>query len=441
MSIYKPNDEDLGEINYPEFHEFLENRVFIVRDVLKSKKSFNKTFKILYDYLKQGFEKEEVRKHPLKFKFKDIKQEPIKTMQIRHFVVNLMYWYPFLYLDVVNELNDSHIYMPEYPTKKTSFDYINEKIILPYRSRFDGADINSALDDLVYLVSRINYDFGMLLGTTLDYESFSDLREKYPRFKELTEYQVPKGMQPKEIEDALHDNLVEIMDIIDNDPDNNIKPFIVTGVGINSGQFVQFAINGGLKPDIEGNVIPIPINSSYIHKGVNSVTSFYVDGQSGSKPLILNKTVMGKSGHFAYKTMTLASAYRMSRKVHDCHSPRPIKFDIVDDATLNKIKGRYYYDEDGDLRCIDYKRDKHLIGTTIDLRDPTTCCAHDGICHICYGELWHTNKESVFHIGRFAATQVNNPIQQKILSSKHMNSTRSNKIEFDEDFGKFFMLD
>jgi hypothetical protein len=140
-------------------------------------------------------------------------------MQVRHFIVNMMYWNPFMHLDVVDELNDSHIYMPKYPTKKTSFDYINDKIIIPYRSRFDGSEINEALDDMVFLLSRINKDFAIILGTTLDIESFSDLRERYPRFKELTEYEVPEGMQPKEIEDVLHENLNEIMDIIDNDED------------------------------------------------------------------------------------------------------------------------------------------------------------------------------------------------------------------------------
>jgi hypothetical protein len=248
-------------------------------------------------------------------------------------------------------------------------------------------------------------------------------------------------MQPKEIEDALAAKLDEMMEIIDKDDNNNLKPFIVTGVGVNKGQFSQFAINGGLKPDIEGNVIPTPINSSYIYGGLNSIPNFYIDGQAGCKPLILNKTVMGRSGHFAYKTMTLAAGYMLSKTVHDCHSSRPILFTVLNDDYLEKIDMRYYVDDIGELHQIDASQDKHLIGQTIKLRDPVTCCAHDGICPICYGGLYYTNSDPNFNPGRFAATQVNNPIQQKILSSKHMNATRSDMIEFDEAFNRFFSLD
>ena len=440
--IFQSIDEDLGELDFPAFHDRLENHVFVVRDILKSDKSFNRTMKELYDYMKQGFERVEVRTHPLKFRFKNLDKEPIKTMQIRHFIINLIYWYPFMVLDRVNDLNDSHIYKEACcPTKKSSLNYVNNKIIRAYRETYDTSVISAALDDLVHLLTLINKDFAVIMATTLDMESFSDLRERYPRFKELTETTLEEGMQPKEIEDQLASNLKELVNIIDNDPDNNIKPFLITGVGINKGQFSQFAINGGLKPDIEGNVIPTPINSSYIYGGLNSVPNFYIDGQAGCKPLIMNKTVMGRSGHFAYKTMTLAAGYMLSRTVDDCHSARPINFKVVDEDYLNKIDMRYYVDDDGNLHRINAETDTHLIGQTIKLRDPSTCCAHDGICPICYGDLYYTNNDPNFNPGRFAATQVNNPIQQKILSSKHMNATRSDMIEFDDSFSRFFVLD
>ena len=70
-----------------------------------------------------------------------------------------------------------------------------------------------------------------------------------------------------------------------------MKPFLVTGAGINTGQLQEFAISGGLKPDVEGNVIPVPINSNYISGGLNSINNFYIDGQAGPKALIMNSTV------------------------------------------------------------------------------------------------------------------------------------------------------
>ena len=90
-------------------------------------------------------------------------------------------------------------------------------------------------------------------------------------------------MQPKEIEDLLSSSKKEFLDIIINDEENHLKPFLVTGAGINTGQLQEFAISGGLKPDVEGNVIPVPINSNYISGGLNSINNFYIDGQAGPK--------------------------------------------------------------------------------------------------------------------------------------------------------------
>lgn len=433
--------KDLGDINYDEFDSYLNNTIHIVHEILKEKKTFKSCFKKLYNYMKQGFEKPEVRKHPLKYKFTLDEKEPIRTMEVRHFITNLIFWYPFMKLDRFKDLNPTHIFDCSSPTLKYMCDYINTKIIIPYRTSIDTETINKGLDDLIFMARKINKDFGVIMATTLDMESFIDMREKYPRFKELTETKLPPDMQPKEIEITLDNKLKEFINIINNDNDNNIKPFLITGVGINKGQLSQFAINGGLKPDIEGNVIPIPINSNYINGGLNSIQNFYIDGQAGSKPLILNKTVMGKSGHFSYKTMTLASNYRLSRTIHDCYSKRPINFLVATEQHLMKINGRYYIDKNGELKNINAFTDKFLIGETIKLRDPVTCCAPDGICHICYGDLYYTNSDPYFHIGKFSATQYNNPIQQKILSSKHMLATNSNMLAFDENFYRFFILD
>ena len=441
MSGIGKNDETLGELDYAEFHDYLENTVFIVHEVMRTKKTFKTVLEKLYNYMKQGFEREEVRKHPLKFTFTDNRKEPIKMMEIRHFIVNMILWSPLIKLDAVEDLNDSHIFDCYGITNKSYINYINTKIIVPYRREVDAADMNKVLDSMIFLLSRINYDFAEIIGITLDMESFIDMGDKYPRFKELMRTTIPEGMQPREIEDTLSACLDEYVGIIKTDRTNNIMPFIATGKGINLLQFSQFAINGGLKPDIEGTVVPLPIDSSFMYKGLNSIQNFYIDGQAGSKPLILNKTVMGRSGHFAYKTMTLSSNYTLSHTVHDCHSARPIRFHVTDDEHLNRIKGRYWVDENGELHNIDYDRDKYLIGRTLDLRDPVTCCAPDGVCHICYGDAYYTNNSPNFNAGGYAATKINEDVEQKILSSKHMLATNSVMHQFSEDYGRFFVLD
>ena len=437
----KKHDNSLGDIDYPEYDSYLNDTVFIVHDIMKTKKDFKKIFNRLYDYMKQGFEKPEVRKHPLRFKFTDEESEKEKVMEIRHFIINLILWSAFIRYDRVEELNSGQIFDASNPTKKNLYNYINKHIILPYREIIDTTVINRALNDIIYKLGKIYYDFALIMGLTMDMESFLDLREKFPRFDELLRTTPEENMQPKEIEDMLDSYLSEAIDIITTDKTNNIRPFVVSGAGINWAQFSQLAIMGGLKPDIEGNVNPIPISSNFIYRGLNSIKNFYIDGQAGCKPLILNKTIMGKSGYFSYKAMTLSSNYRISQTVDDCHSHRPIKCHICTKKHLEMLDGRYYIDDStGDYKRIDSEKDKDLIGTTVLLRDPTTCCAKDGICHICYGDLYYTNDDPVFHAGRFAATQYCNPIGQGILSSKHMLKTNSDLIKFNEGFELFFVL-
>ena len=439
-------EKNVGDIDYPLFHARLSDTVFIIQDIFKDKKSYKELVTELYTYMLQGFERKEVRTHLVQFKFTNEPNEKIHTMQVRHFIVNLFLWFAFIRYGKIDELNSGQIFdCEETVTAKRLYNWINTHLIDPYQTTFDNNTISKALDDCIYLLSLIYIDFTLIMGLTIDMESFIEMAERYPKFNDLMHTKPLPGMQPSDIEDMMATKLNEYLDIVLNqDKTNNIRPFLITGMGINKQQLSQLSIMGGLKPDIEGNVNPIPIDSNFIQGGLDSISNFYVDAQAGCKPLILNKTVMGNSGYFAYKTMTLSSNYRLSQTTNDCHSKRLIIFDVKTDDHLKKLNKRYYRlmkDSEDELRCINYKKDKHLIGKTILLRDPTTCACKDGICHICYGDLYYTNNDPYFHAGRFAATQINNPLQQKILSVKHTLTTVSDKIDFGPDFDRFFKLD
>ena len=441
-SIYKEKDNELGKLDYEKYDEYLNSTIFQVRKICSDKNDYKTTFKLLYRFMKQGFEKKEVRTHPLKYTYSDSADEPVQEMQIRHFIVNLIMWSAFMKYDKVEDICSNTTLDCTNPTKSALYGFINKKIIKPYRGKISTKKMNKALDYIIFRLAGIHNDFGLIMGLTIDAETFIELADEFPEFKDLLMTKMDPHMQTKEIEDTIQQKLKRYLDIVINqNTSNNLRPFLVSGVGINKGQLSQLSINGGLKPDIEGNVNPIPINSNYIWGGLDSITNFYIDGQAGCKPLILNKTVMGKSGYFAYKAMTLSSNYRLSRTVHDCHSQRPIMFHVKTEEHLIKIDGRYYVDALGELRHIDADEDKHLIGQVIALRDPVTCCAPDGICPICYGDQSLVNNDPDFNIGAYAATTISDPVGQKILSSKHMLTTSSTMIVFtDEIFNKFMSL-
>ena len=63
---------------------------------------------------------------------------------------------------------------------------------------------------------------------------------------------------------------------------------------------------------------------------------------------------------------------------------------------------RYYYDESGNMKLLDYQKDTHLIGKRVPFRSPTTCASEEGICRYCYGELFDINKD-LYSAGSLAA--------------------------------------
>lgn len=449
----------LEELDFQEFKTFLDSQVFLVHDMLLADKSnFKMYYKKFYTYMKQGFERREVRTYPIKFKFTSSEAEPIKTMEIRHMIVNMIFWRPFIKIDKVTDINSSHIVDCMHLTQSYMSNWINTMIIDPYRTMFDNKTMNRIVEKLIHDASKISDDFNTIMAMSISIKSFIDVAKKVPRFNEIIRTKIPEGMQPKDIESLQHQLMIEEIDILKNTP-NDLQPMLHSGAGIKDKQLAEFSIIGGLKPDVNGNTIPIPINSNFLVGGLNNVTNYFVDSQAGRKSVILNKTSMGLSGFFAAKCMMSASTVGLSkslvksinkkknmgkhRHIQTCNSKRPLLYEIKNEECLKKINRRFYYlDSDmSEMKCINAKKDKHLIGKTIYLRSPMTCTCPDGICEACYGELAFTNSEKYFNIGAFASSKLNNTIQQNILSTKHLLTTNSEELLFSDDFYRFFTLD
>ena len=148
---------------------------------------------------------------------------------------------------------------------------------------------------------------------------------------------------------------------------------------------------------------------------------------------------MGDSGHFARKVVMLGSDVTLNKKVDDCGSLHPIRITIKTKKHLERYIGRTYRLPSQVTYSTLKATDTHLIGETILLRSPITCACKKGVCKACYGrELARTNKHIT--IGSYAAAIITNPISQAVLSSKHLLTTISEEIVFDENFHKFFTL-
>jgi hypothetical protein len=415
----------------------LSNNVIIIEELAKDDKSYRESIEKYYDYIKQGFEYKELRTCPVHFRFFDKDDEMIHTLQLRHFVTNMMFWEPIVRMEVYEVINESYIVDCTKLSNGLIKDYIDEKIVLPFRTSIGNRKLNKVIHDMIFNLGRISTDFNIILGLSINVETFIDVANKNEEFNQIIRTKIDDSMQPNEIESYLSARTERQMNIL-MEEDNFLKPILRSGTGIKAGQFKEFAVNAGLKPDLDGNTIPIAVNTNFVVGGLGNVTNYYIDSLGGRKSIIMNKTVMGRSGHFARMVMLLSSTIRLRPDEEDCGSVHPIKMTVRTKKHLQRLHGRYYREPNARQYKIMTGKETNLIGKDILLRSPITC-ASKHICKTCYGQLYYTNKD-LESIGGFAGSKITEPLSQSILSSKHLLTTQSEKIEFNEDFYKFFTI-
>ncbi len=413
--------------------DYLKNNVFIFEEKALDKKIYRSEIERYYGFIKEGFEIKEFREFPVVFRFK--RDSPPFRLQLRHFLTNLMLWEPLVYLEFPDTIDETYIYNCRNINSDALENYFNQKIILPFRREVANSRLNKAIDNVIFNLSRISADFNIILGLSLNIETFIDLSKRNQRFNEILRTQIPEDMQPSQVEEHLKDLTNEQMSILVEE-DTLLRPMIKAKSGIKSGQLKEALISGGYKPDLDGKTIPILVNSNFVVGGLQNVIFYYIDGMGGRKAAIMNKTAMGQSGYFSRKLILLSTPVRLSKDVIDCGSVHPIRIRIRSKEHLKKLKGRNYRT----LTSIKYsllKGDEdHLIGKEILLRSPITCASKD-ICKTCYGDLYYINRD-IESVGAYAATVITEPIGQRVLSAKHLLETVSEFIKFPEIFNKFF---
>lgn len=418
------------------------NKVFDLNKILTDSDEFKKMYGHLYYILEEGFEIENIRKFKIKVTFNRDTDKYYK-MEARHLLVNMIFLRAFVELEVDVELDDSYLFDAYNISNKSIKKYIDSKIIEPFRDQFTDTEerfmeLNIVLHDIIYRLNKIPKDFNDLMGITLNLEnSFIKVAKENERFNELIRTKIPEDMQPKDIENYLNDLMREEIEILKN-TENCFQPMLLSGTGIKDQQLREFSISGGLKSDLLGNTIPIPINSNFVVGGFGNVTNYYIDSGASRKSLIANKEKMGSSGHMAL-LLKLSCVGTYISDVEDCHTPHTVSLKINDKKFLEMCSGRYYRKPGKRNFKMLKSTDHHLIGKTLLFRDPGKCSCKDGICKTCYGALSTVNKG--MDVGIFASTIISRPLSQNILSTKHLNTTDSCLIEFNKDFDKFFKLE
>ena len=418
------------------------NKIFDLNKIIRNTEEFKNMYGHIYYILEEGFEIENIRKFKVKVTFNRKDNEYIE-MEIRHLLINMIFLRAFVELEVDVELDNSYLFDARNISNRTIKKYIDEKIIIPFKEDFTDTEVrfmelNNVLHDIIYRLNKIPRDFNSLMGITLNLEnSFIKVANENPRFNELIRTKIPEDMQPKDIENYLTDLMNEEIEILKN-TENCFQPMLLSGTGIKSEQLREFSINGGLKSDLMGNTIPIPINSNFVVGGFGNVTNYFIDAGASRKSLIANKEKMGSSGHMSL-LMKLSCVGTYLSDEEDCGTAHTVELTINDKKFLELCTGRYYRMKGQREYKLLKSTDTHLIGKTLLFRDPGKCACKGGICKTCYGALSTVNKG--MDVGIFASTIISRPLSQNILSTKHLNTTNSSLIEFNECFDKSFKLE
>lgn len=401
-------------------------------------------FEKLYAIIKGCIEKKECREYPVKFKFYNDDKNTYE-MQLRHFIINLILWEPFVHVNSIKFLNDRYIMDGTKIIVEEQYDldyWINTKIITVLRNyNVKEITINKSISKVCNRLRNISLDFSLIMNLNFSYFTFIEMYQKNPRIKEIMECTFDETMQPRDIEITIDKYLQEELEIYMNDPGNPIGTILRSGTGIKHKQFAEFTIAQGLKPSLDGVIMPVPIENSTLIRGLDRPSYVYIDASAARKSLILNKTVMGTAGNFGKLTLQLAKTLGLSRTISDCETKHLLNITINSKKMLKKFNNRYYrLHENDSLKLLDSDNDTHLIGETIQLRSPVTCALGDHVCAKCFGRTAGLNYDIADGVAGFESEEITKELEQNVLSSKHLLTTKSEVLEFNDAFDKYFTL-
>lgn len=413
--------------------------IYIINDYQTTYDIYEKFLRSIRNITCACFVRKKCREYPIKYKFYRDEKET-HTMQLRHFLYHCYLWYPFCELSDIKVLDLSFVL--EAKDTMNLDDYINEKIIRCLRSyNVKQRIINKNISMVNKLIRSISLDFSDLMNLTFSDVTFFEMWDN-PEYRELMQYTSPEGAQPIEIERKLGEYEDRLISLLRADKNNPIGEIIRAGTGLKHKQLVEMLIALAMKPTLDGEVMAYSIDNSSVIGGLDRASYMYIDATAARIPLIMNATKMGDAGYFGINLNKLIMTLQLSKKKTFCNTKHLVPYIIRTKKHLKVLVGKYYKmdPDDYDYQVLT-KHDDHMIGKTIYVRSAATCnCGENHICASCIGVNASLLFDIAHGIGAFFTEEVTKRFEQNILSSKHILTTDSEKIEFTKEFYQHFKL-
>lgn len=415
------------------------NKVIDLPEVLSGEMDeYDKFIQDMISWVEENFEQ---RGKLIKVKLANGKK---RKMPLVHFITTVNFLRPFIQFGY--ELDNDFILSEDQLNNmsvKVMSKYYN-KIIYTFIDQVPNSEICDCIASMQEIAADISRRFNVFFGNSVSIHSLIELADKDPEMDKIIHTTLPENKSIAEQEKYLKDQTNKCVDILKKE-DNCFKDYLNCGEGVNILQLTQYMINIGFKPDLDGNTQPIPVNTNYL-LGLRNAADYYIDASGGRKAAITNSKQTKKSGYLMRKLSLLCSNTTFNRNkdgetiMKDCGSKNYLEIEVLNQDILNLLDHKYYLNpKTKKLDLIIADEDSDLIGKTVKLRSSVTCKCKNGICQTCYGRLNKINHD--IHIGILAVLELTSRLTQKMLSSKHLLTTKSESIDWGENFLKYFFID
>lgn len=240
-------------------------------------------------------------------------------------------------------------------------------------------------------------------------------------------------------------------DVINTDKSvaNNGMVKAVRSGAVKINQVCQSIAVRGFPKEVNGRIYRHLARSNYLF-GINNLYEFAADSRGSAEHLSATESPLQDSEYFSRRLQLQTCVLE---RIHhsDCGTTKTVPFfvrpagrveatDEWRNSDLKYLVGKYYVDPiSGGLKVLK-ETDKHLEGTTIQMRSVLTCEHPDahGVCQVCFGQL-SNNHSRWANLGVVSATTIVSKVSQKTLSTKHhISSGQGSGIVFTDDLRMYF---
>lgn len=402
--------------NYYQMKELAQTGYQIINTKDINDKNLDQYFNGTLNIFRDGIETEEVQSMFVNIVFTD--GEDVE-LHICDLFFNLIFWK--LWTAVDRPISSEALFFEENLTKKCIKSFCDHMFIKEYRSKLPFIKLNNILDDATRPIASVD-DFSLFLSDTVCMEDTIDLMNSNPEFLQS----LTPNFDNVPFEDIMKEGMKHAnkqVDIIKNS-DHCLNESFNSGEGINTKQFKEVNSDIGTKPNGEGGIYPIHVNTSFINGGLNKVEYYFVESATGRLAQIIQKKNVAESGEFArLLDINNLDTILNPDPNYFCDTKHLLRIKIENSTMLEQYNMRYYKKSlmDDEFYILDDEEDIDLIGQTLYFYSPTKCASHargEGICRRCYGELYFINNDK--NVGKLSADLLSSKYTQKNLSAKHL---------------------